>query len=265
MGMTRDLFSLAKRKSKLNMLLNMLIFYDKLDVIFLNKEVELMKSRIVNPMELEQRKKNVKQVYSEIDAEIERQQLSRKIKPICTAKCNACCSDYFYVSYAEFLVILDYIVENKMDLSKITAESYKQKNGLLQKYPNEYCKLDKKRTDIQITDISELYNDNDVPNGEYTCPLLCNDGNCTVYPVRTLICRYYGVDRNYNTCLTVQNRMLKGMFKRKISKKKIEKHTYQLPCIENYLVSFDKATHLGQCRQFAVAPLFWWFTILDQT
>lgn len=259
MGMTRDIVFLARRTSKLNCLLNKLYVDGKLNSKHFELGVRKMKSHIINPMSHAERKRVVLSVYADVDKQIEKQQKRKVFKTACNPGCAECCSHYFYISYAEFLVVLDYMNDNGIDIEVVIEKAVAQKDELQQKYPFEYSKLNKKASELGYGDIQGMFKDNNVPDGIFKCPLIDDENRCLVYPARSLICRYYGFDRNYKKCKYIKKKVSKGFFRKEEDGKKLDEYMYFLDPMDEYVRTFDEITIRNQTNVFPAAPLFWWF------
>lgn len=116
-------------------------------------------------------------------------------KSKCKKSCNYCCNDYFYISEAEFYIIVYYMYyyKNKAFINNIRDNSMQQYRSLLKLYPKEaqylsqYIQTQQYKSDI-IKFSPGQYMRLDKP-----CPFLIN-GKCSIYSVRPLVCRAYGTE-----------------------------------------------------------------------
>lgn len=102
----------------------------------------------------------------------------------CPSGCHKCCNDYFTVDEFEFLLILDYLMENDKDsIYDFLIDSEIYKNQLKKFYPNVFENLNKK--------MSEAITINEGWSMNISCIFL-KEGKCSIYKVRPYICRAYG-------------------------------------------------------------------------
>lgn len=136
--------------------------------------------------------------YAAVDNEIEWQKQKCNVSFLCMRGCNACCSDYFYVSLLEYFAIKNHLITFAPETfaqAKLTAQKH---NTLLSgQYPEEHVRLE-----TTSVDIKNIFNDKSVIRKRFLpCPFLDSlSGDCQVYPARPLICRIYGLSYSYKKC-----------------------------------------------------------------
>lgn len=112
----------------------------------------------------------------------------------CEKGCNACCKDYFAISEVEFAIIMDYLYNNcgmeetNMIIEKaiVLADKFKKNN------PEYFKQLEENITgkDKNYMLRNDLEN---MPEQQEECVFLGEDGGCSIYNVRPIICRTHGV------------------------------------------------------------------------
>lgn len=117
-----------------------------------------------------------------------------KVDVKCAKGCDKCCRDYFPISEIEFAIIMDYLY-NKLGIEKVNEII--QKGILLakefEKHNPEYFKqLEENTTGKSMYEYMRIQYSN-MPEEQEKCVFLDNDGSCSVYEVRPLICRNFGV------------------------------------------------------------------------
>ncbi|MGM0282260.1 YkgJ family cysteine cluster protein [Enterococcus sp. AZ081] len=123
----------------------------------------------------------------------------------CPKGCSNCCNDLFDVSENEFLLILDEILRTG---GKSLVNRYKQKALEYEKYlqlnfPNVIKKLDSNmpRNNNVLDLLPYMMRDSDWDRSK-SCIFL-DDGRCSIYNVRPVVCRKYGT---CNTCPISKNK-----------------------------------------------------------
>ncbi|MGF7105696.1 Fe-S-cluster containining protein [Lachnospiraceae bacterium PH1-22] len=114
------------------------------------------------------------------------------LKGKCLEKCNVCCSDYFYVSELEFLLILERLLSKGIScVDDYIDKARKYENEFKVKFPKEYEKLDKVMPPVDNYS-NEYFYDGDISNTGLGCVCLGEDGLCEIYENRPVVCRLYG-------------------------------------------------------------------------
>lgn len=111
----------------------------------------------------------------------------------CPASCSTCCSDYFFASENEFLLILEWLMNQGEDIMY-----YKKK-------ADESLELIKKSHPKLIEELEELmpqggneavfskyFNDLAKINGLPPCIFLNEERKCAIYECRPVVCRTFG-------------------------------------------------------------------------
>lgn len=111
----------------------------------------------------------------------------------CLVNCSDCCYDYFYASYLEFYLTLNYICKLPYDLDYFYHKALKSYQYFKKYLPTELKRLDPLVSNTLITSVVA-----DSESGEYinykglpACIML-NNGLCSVYFSRPNTCRKYG-------------------------------------------------------------------------
>lgn len=143
-------------------------------------------------------------LYNKID-EI----LSENIEFKCKNNCCECCSDYFYISEEEFLVILNYMEDkfNMEEIQYIKEKSIQYMEYIKNNYNEEYKALNTVILEKNIKGndkslIKKLMPDSNI---KIKCIYL-SDGKCSIYKVRPIICRIYGTINLINSCKIVKRK-----------------------------------------------------------
>ena len=81
---------------------------------------------------------NLIKIYYELDSIVK-----EKIDCICQEGCPECCSDYFYISEEEFLVIMNYMIRNfsEEEINKVKSKAQEYIMNIKENYTSEYEKL----------------------------------------------------------------------------------------------------------------------------
>ncbi|ELC8463801.1 SEC-C motif-containing protein [Clostridium perfringens] len=125
--------------------------------------------------------------YSDLD-----KILLNDVKFKCKVDCCECCSDYFYISEEEFLVIMNYMIthfsENEINIIRKKAKEYMKHIEIINK--DEFIELNNIQEGIrEINGIHEILRVN--TNIKLPCVFL-KEGRCSIYPVRPTVCRLFG-------------------------------------------------------------------------
>lgn len=122
----------------------------------------------------------------------------------CAKGCNECCKDYFTISEVEFAIIMDYLCKNSSDerinmiirKAIVFADKFKMENP-------EYYKQLKKNITGKDEDLK--VNLENMPEKQEKCVFIGENGGCSIYNARPLVCRIHGVcyysdDVEYGIC-----------------------------------------------------------------
>lgn len=127
-----------------------------------------------------------------------------KIGANCPKECSACCSDFFFITENEFLLILDSLLRKGGTalVNKYIARANEYHQYLDNGFPDIINNLDKHmpRSD-SLSSVQKYFNDNYGWNRSKSCIFL-EDGRCSIYEDRPHICRMYGVCA---TCEIISN------------------------------------------------------------
>lgn len=137
---------------------------------------------------------NLIKIYYELDNIIQ-----SKIDCICQEGCSECCSDYFYISEEEFLVIMDYMIRNfgEKEINKVKLKAKEYIMNIKKNYISEYEKLNTVIKSDEKVDYEMLI------TREHSFKIPCvflKDGKCSIYAVRPFICRFYGTRNKDYSC-----------------------------------------------------------------
>lgn len=190
--------------------------------------------------------------FKELDELVEKKKSEKRVKFVCKKGCYDCCSDYFYISKLEYFMIRQHLVSTGINIEAIIKK----------------CKLlCQKLSETSIDEFNKLLDEEATINNSFDdtairtflpCVLLENT-QCSVYPVRPIICRLYGISYSYVNCDKVLKKCLKLFSSNKLSDKLILKRMIDLPygeplCGIDYIAANNQYLHIS--RPF---PLFWWF------
>lgn len=129
---------------------------------------------------------NLIKIYYELDSIVK-----EKIDCICQEGCSECCSDYFYISEEEFLVIMNYMIRNfsEEEINKVKSKAQEYIMNIKENYTSEYEKLN------TVIKVNEKVNYEMLITREGNLKIPCvflNEGKCSIYEIRPFICRFYG-------------------------------------------------------------------------
>lgn len=144
-------------------------------------------------------------LYGDIGKDLETY-IYGKVDVKCVKGCNKCCQDYFAISEIEFAIIMDYLY-NKLGSEKtneiiqkgiLIADEFEKNN------PEYYEKLNECITGKSLLEWARLDFSN-MPEKQEKCVFLDDNGGCSIYEVRPLICRthglcYYSGDVEHKIC-----------------------------------------------------------------
>lgn len=141
-------------------------------------------------------------LYQKIDNDIDIKHTRR-----CPPKCNVCCADYFYISFAELLTIYFWVQEHKKQ-HRLVKESYipisiNMFQQIEQLAPKEYQYL----THINMRLKEHFTFQSKSPSYEiFTIPCCFqnDNGKCSIYTVRPMTCRIFGYCKQ-NDCIHITN------------------------------------------------------------
>lgn len=254
--MTRNTYHLTFKKRKIFTVLSNLMNNDIISSNLVKGVENSMKAKIptINDVEtgeylLADSKKYCAELFNSIDNEIQLKVKEKKIKSICKKGCTDCCSSYFYVSRAEFELIKGFIREKPIETESIVNQATNIKHILEKSLPTELIKLNKR------FNLYSGFDDNSVPDGLVTCPFLSKSGDCTVYAVRPLICRCYGVTFDFEPICGKFEKIKRRIEKQKTS---YDKYLVQTTPIADLLAKLDSVRIGDQVHIRRPFPLFYW-------
>lgn len=145
-------------------------------------------------------------IYKNIDLDIKYTKLK-----LCPLKCNECCTDYFYISFAELLTIFLWIQENQVYktpfFQNILQSSIGFVNSISESYKTEfeyYAKvaenLSEQKPFVFASPQKEI---------KSKCIFLNKNDLCSIYPVRPTVCRIFGCTTSTKCNLSNMNSTIK--------------------------------------------------------
>lgn len=130
-------------------------------------------------------------LYKKIDLEL----LKSKNPSNCYKGCNNCCKDLFAVSSSEFIYAMWGARKKNLNINNILLEGEKNWEKFKGSYPEVAEKLEINTNSMNIDEYSrylyELFVN--ITDKTMPCVFLSDDGSCSVYEYRPIICRYHGV------------------------------------------------------------------------
>ncbi|HCC35333.1 MAG TPA: hypothetical protein DEQ02_06740 [Ruminococcaceae bacterium] len=190
--------------------------------------------------------------FSVLDKEIERLKLENNVSFLCKRGCNACCSDYFYISQLEYCAIKNHLLTFFPNAFLRAQEIARAQWGLLaQKCINEYQRLNSDEFGL------DLYEDHVFIKHQFAaCPLLDeDDGGCKAYAARPFICRLHGISTAMPRCGAIEKH-LRGPFR--LFPKDAHKHMVDIEYSSDFQTDvnhFYKKTATHLTRSY---PIFYW-------
>lgn len=104
----------------------------------------------------------------------------------CRPGCDACCHEAVFVSAPEFLAVAEYLLcHRSLDERRSIVD---EMNQIAAAYEDELALLEFLSPGHERDEVAQRV--------RFRCPLLRRDGRCTVYPVRELNARTFGVSRD---------------------------------------------------------------------
>lgn len=164
---------------------------------------DTVKAIIVDKKEREKKRQNDKlnYIFSYIDNQID--DYIRAGKTVCCKKgCCDCCKQYFNISIVEYRKIREM-------LFKMSAETLNNIYALARAADEHLKDIDVERYNVISSSADDgKYNqsmylsDDDVPYklDFFPCPLCAEDGSCSVYENRPIVCRLFGVIEEMRGC-----------------------------------------------------------------
>lgn len=164
----------------------------------------------------------------------------------CPSNCSRCCSDFFFISENEFLLILEEIIHRGEDITLYKEKADKVKQVLLDSYPSVISQLEESMENGGAELLQTRYFiEYERADNVVSCIFLNNNNKCSIYSVRPSICRQYGS--------TVACQFLKNKEWNIDSEKKL---------VEGIILKKGPTDNAILKRPY---PLFYWFsTFLDE-
>ena len=138
-------------------------------------------------------------LYKRIDTKVDTHFKGKKKQAPCAKGCASCCSQFFEISEVEYIIILNHLKEwNKVKLDNLIeiADIYSQ---VLEKHHNKfYKKYFSEDAAAEEFSGDHYYRDSERYKIHIPCVFLSEEGACTIYQVRPLICRTTGVGFKHN-------------------------------------------------------------------
>ena len=105
-------------------------------------------------------------------------------------ECDDCCRYTFpTMSYTEYLYLKEWLTKNNYPLEKIIQKSETIQREHQNSFGSRLSILDKKKAENNIRGVENPH------NFKYTCPFL-EDGRCSCYEARPVLCRAFGLASN---------------------------------------------------------------------
>lgn len=173
-------------------------------------------------------------LYTQLSKDLEENIYGKKdVK--CEKGCNECCKHYFPISEVEFAIIMDYLYNNcgiektNMIIEKAIAlaDEFEKNN------PEFFKRLKEDATGKNINYMLRADLEN-MPEKQEECVFLGEDGGCSIYTVRPIICRMHGVcyasdNIDYKVCDKIPS-----IINNKDNMLDIDKYKREIESIGNY-------------------------------
>lgn len=145
--------------------------------------------------------------YKEFDNELQRN-VFEKLNVKCKKGCCECCGDFFPISEVEFAIIMDYLMQEKGKdtVQMIIKKGLEQNEFFKREYPDYYQQLEEDLNGRGVDEALRLTIQNMPTKQGEQCVFLNDDASCSIYEVRPIICRTYGLcyrssmQDDYNIC-----------------------------------------------------------------
>lgn len=148
-------------------------------------------------------------------------------------KCTDCCTYTFPVmSLTEFLHLKKWLKENNYPIENIIEKSNKIQEDYKEKYGEDLPIIDKNLAENNIRGIENPH------SYRYTCPFLNEEGKCSCYEARPLLCRGFGLSTDNDISIKTCNYYLKQY--QYNSSKDNEREVYDLRQIQSLAKQSDK-------------------------
>jgi Fe-S-cluster containining protein len=196
-------------------------------------------------------------LYADLDEQIERKTKENKVKPFCSKRCCLCCDEYFYVSKLEYFVIKHYLLSNGCELDSLIQRSKQQCRELHDIHPDEFDSLLNEQTDP-----FGCGDDRNIKS--FMSCIFLKDKKCSIYPVRPIICRLYGISYSYAYCDKILQKLMKVYDNIDKYTKVLLSRMIDMPYHEGLRFGIDYVnaeSEGGVTFRHASKPLplFWWF------
>lgn len=167
-----------------------------------------------------------------------------KVDVKCAKGCNKCCQDYFAISEIEFAIIMDYLYSKwgSEKTSEIIHKGILLANEFEKHNPKYYEQLDECTTGKSLFECARIDYVN-MPEKQDKCVFLDEEGGCSIYEVRPLICRthglcYYSEDVEHKICDKIPS-----LFSNKDNMMPLDKYKDDIFNIRNYRKEGEKIIH----------------------
>lgn len=158
-----------------------------------------------------------------------------EITNLCVDGCSICCSDYFFVSENEFLMIAENLMSEGESIESYIEKAKNTEKIIQEQYPELIEKMNKNMSGGQHDFLSsEYFLDTERLEDFPKCIFLNKHHKCSIYNVRPIICRTYGtmdccdIIANPKVSIQQQDELMKNMLIRSKDKKVIIKRPYPL-------------------------------------
>lgn len=158
-----------------------------------------------------------------------------EITNLCVDGCSICCSDYFFVSENEFLMIAENLMSEGESIESYIEKAKNTEKIIQEQYPELIEKMNKNMSGGQHDFLSsEYFLDTERLEDFPKCIFLNEHHKCSIYNVRPIICRTYGtmdccdIIANPKVSIQQQDELMKNMLIRSKDKKVIIKRPYPL-------------------------------------
>lgn len=159
----------------------------------------------------------------------------------CINGCSKCCSDFFFISENEFLMILEELLYRKEDINGYISKAKEAIKMISKIHPDVIKKLEEYMPTsfnggLDSEYFNDVFNDSDLPK----CIFLNDNNKCDIYNIRPVVCRCYGTTES---CEYIKNHI--SQFKEK-----------QKMLLESEIITNTKNEQSIIKRPY---PIFYWF------
>lgn len=120
----------------------------------------------------------------------------KNIYNACINGCSKCCSDFFFISENEFLMIVEELLYRKENINNYITKAKDVMENINKTHPDVIKKLDEYmptsfNEGLNSEYFKDDFNDSDLPK----CIFLNENNKCTIYDIRPFVCRTYGTTK----------------------------------------------------------------------